>query len=188
VPLNLTGPLAIVKEFTSNKLEPYFDPFIDAIVERLSYFNTKTIEPGGKWEPIECLARHRVAIIIPYKDRLNNPKSFLFHMHAFLQKQELAYQLFVVEQSNSDLFNKGVIMNAAFLEAFRMYNYTIQFNNATGQFNSSNMSQQSGEQPAFPFDCFIFHDVDLLPEGFYFILNSSLIRYNNKRTLFKMTE
>jgi hypothetical protein len=168
VPLNLTGSLEIAQEFTSNTSEPYFDPFSDASIESLSYFNTKAIESGGRWQPVECLARHRVAIIIPYKDRLNNLKSFLFHMHAFLQKQELAYQLFLVEQSNNDLFNKGVIMNAGFLEAFRIYNYTVEFNNATGQFNWATKGHQPTEK-AFPFDCFIFHDVDLLPEGFYSI-------------------
>lgn len=101
----------------------------------------------GRWMPNDCKSRHRVAIVIPYKNRLDNLNYFLTHMHPFLQRQELEYQIFVVEQSNDQLFNKGVLMNAGFLEIMNITAYDLPFNNLT-----------------FQFDCVIFHDVDLLPE------------------------
>lgn len=101
----------------------------------------------GRWKPNTCKSRHRVAIIIPYKNRLDNLNYFLTHMHPFLQRQELEYQIFVVEQSNDQLFNKGVLMNAGFLEVMNITSYDLSLNNLT-----------------FQFDCVIFHDVDLLPE------------------------
>ncbi|CAG7818397.1 unnamed protein product [Allacma fusca] len=54
-----------------------------------------------------------------------------------LRRQQLEYQIFVVEQFGNYTFNKGVLMNAGFLLAF-------------------NISSS--------FDCVVFHDVDLIPE------------------------
>jgi hypothetical protein len=60
-------------------------------------------------------------------------------MHPYLQRQEIAYTIFVIEQINDQLFNKGILMNSAFKEIFNKgKNY---------------------------FDCVLFHDVDLLPKG-----------------------
>lgn len=122
-----------------------------AMTSQIDHFNfSKNLELGGKWSPKHCKARHRVAIVVPYKDRQDNLNCFMHHMHSFLQTQELEYQLFVVEQTNDNLFNKGVLMNSAFLEILNLYKY-------------SNKSFQN-----FPFDCIIYHDVDLLPEGLTF--------------------
>lgn len=116
---------------------------------------------NGRWKPVHCTARHRLAIIIPYKDRLSNLNFFMYHMHPFLQKQLLEYQIFVVEQSNDDLFNKGVLMNAAFLEAMHMTRIS-RSDLQTLNFTSYN----------FPFDCVMFHDVDLLPESILMLKKS----------------
>jgi len=51
----------------------------------------------------------------------------------------LRYQIFVVEQLGNDTFNKGRLMN-------------------TGYKHASKISQ-------IEFDCYIFHDVDLLSEN-----------------------
>jgi hypothetical protein len=58
---------------------------------------------ADRWMPINCKARHRVAIIVPYKNRLNNLNYFLTNMHPFLQNQMLEYQIFIVEQSNNQM-------------------------------------------------------------------------------------
>lgn len=49
--------------------------------------------------------------------------------------QPVNYGLFVVEETKSDPFNRASLMNVGFLEANKMGNW----------------------------DCFIFHDVDLIP-------------------------
>ena len=54
--------------------------------------------PGGQWRPLGCISRHRVAIIIPYRDREEHLRIFLNHMHPFLQKQQLDYGIYIVEQ------------------------------------------------------------------------------------------
>lgn len=66
------------------------------------------VKPGGQWSPNDCRPGHRVAIIIPYRDRERNLAVFLYNMHPFLQRQLINYTIFVVEQANSFHFNKGL--------------------------------------------------------------------------------
>lgn len=56
------------------------------------------VRPGGEWRPATCTARHKVAIIIPYRDRLVHLVTLLAHLHPVLQRQQLDYRVFVVEQ------------------------------------------------------------------------------------------
>ncbi|XP_014672230.1 PREDICTED: beta-1,4-galactosyltransferase 3-like [Priapulus caudatus] len=105
--------------------------------DELSY-----VQHGGEWcpqdSPALCLPRHKVAIIVPYKNREDQLLVFLHHIHPFLQRQQIHYGIYVVEQANTTKeFNKGRLMNAGFVEAMRQHNWT----------------------------CVIVHDVDLLPEN-----------------------
>ena len=56
------------------------------------------VSNGGQWSPTVCKSQHHVAIIIPYRDRKSHLKILLRHLHGFLQKQQLSYRIFVVEQ------------------------------------------------------------------------------------------
>ncbi|XP_064120451.1 beta-1,4-N-acetylgalactosaminyltransferase bre-4-like [Macrobrachium nipponense] len=94
------------------------------------------LEPGGQFHPAECRSRHRVAIIIPYRDRAQHLPALLHHITPILQRQQIEYTIYVVEQAGNDSFNRGKLMNVGALESLMRYSY----------------------------DCFIFHDVDLLPE------------------------
>ena len=57
-----------------------------------------SVEPGGLWRPRDCLARHHVAIIVPYRDRESQLRVFINHIHKFLQKQLLDYGIYIVEE------------------------------------------------------------------------------------------
>ena len=95
------------------------------------------VERGGLFIP-PCKAQQKVAIIIPYKNRQDQLKILLHSLHPFLQRQQLFYRIFVVEpirESSHTIFNKGGTMDAGFKEVERLF------------------------QP----DCYIFHDVDLIP-------------------------
>jgi hypothetical protein len=59
-------------------------------------------------------------------------------MHPFLIKQQLDYGIFLIEPVQNITFNRGLLMNIGFLESLKL-------------------SQNK-------WDCFIFHDVDLIPE------------------------
>eukprot|EP00794_Sanderia_malayensis_P019539 gene19539-21470_t len=91
----------------------------------------------GNWRPKDCIAIANVAIIIPLRNRAKQLSIFLKHTIPVLQRQKLAYRIFVVEQIGKTAFNKGAMYNLAF-------NVTFSFGD---------------------YDCYIFHDVDLLTEN-----------------------
>ena len=51
--------------------------------------------------------------------------------------QNLTYQIFIIEPKENLEFNRGLLLNIGYLEALKEMN----------------------------FDCFVFHDVDMLPEN-----------------------
>ncbi|XP_050726585.1 uncharacterized protein LOC127004501 [Eriocheir sinensis] len=109
---------------------------LEDVLQQLSW-----VSPGGSWSPVQdpvepCLPRHKVAVVLPYRDRLHHLIILLSWLHPILRRQQLEYTVYVAEQTGNATFNKGSIMNAGFMEAW----------------------QRSDA------DCFVFHDVDLLPE------------------------
>ena len=108
---------------------------LDEIESELKYLR---LQRGGLTNKMRYVTgMPKIAIIVPYRDRLRNLKLFLRNIHPFLTKQPIYYGMFVVEPVGNLTFNKGLTMNAGFLEALKVDHW----------------------------DCFIFHDVDLLPES-----------------------
>lgn len=56
------------------------------------------IEENGFFRPKLCIPHHKVAIIIPYRDREQHLHILLKHLHGVLQRQLLLYKIFVIEQ------------------------------------------------------------------------------------------
>ena len=79
-----------VGNLSVNTVEPESWDEIDSLYPQLS--------AGGRWWPAHCRARHRVAIIVPYRDREAHLKIFLRHIHSYVQAQQIEYAIFVVEQ------------------------------------------------------------------------------------------
>lgn len=99
-------------------------------------FKPFPVEQGGGWSPPGCIPQFHSVLVISYRDRPDNLDQFLKFMHPFLQRQNLSYDIFVIEQSPGLAFNRAKLFNIGFREALK----------ATPE--------------AY---CFIFHDVDLLP-------------------------
>jgi len=91
--------------------------------------------PGGEFTP-DCLSEHKVAVIIPFRDRDEHLRIFLHHIHPILMRQNLHYRIFIISQDDSELFNRAMLFNVGYVEAMKIMN----------------------------FNCLVFHDVDLLPE------------------------
>ena len=94
------------------------------------------LQQGGHFFPSHCRPQQRVAIIVCHRNRETHLRLFLDYLHPFLQEQLLDYVIFVVHQHDRLPFNRGALFNIGFIEAQKHYS----------------------------FDCFIFHDVDLIPE------------------------
>lgn len=58
-------------------------------------------------------------------------------MHSFLATVRLSYQIFLIEPHKTNKFNRGLLANIGYLESLKKRN----------------------------FNCFILHDVDLIPEN-----------------------
>ncbi|XP_022094521.1 uncharacterized protein LOC110981330 isoform X2 [Acanthaster planci] len=93
--------------------------------------------PGGHWRPADCIPRWKVAIVVPYRNRTIQLSLFLRYMIPFLQKQRLEFAIYIVNQANNNAFNRGMLLNVGYLEALKFTQW----------------------------DCFIFHDVDHLPQS-----------------------
>ena len=62
------------------------------------------LQAGGTWSPPHCVARQRVAVIIPFRDRAEHLATLLPTLHAMLQGQQLHYTVYVVEQAIVTVF------------------------------------------------------------------------------------
>ncbi|XP_071522317.1 uncharacterized protein [Panulirus ornatus] len=130
------------------EIPPHLLGRLDINLERLENLQLKDVlrdlewvAPGGRWSPVQdpdapCLPRHKVAVILPYRDRFQHLIIILSWLHPILRRQRLEYTIYVAEQGWNSTFNKGAVMNAGFMEVW----------------------QRSDA------NCLFFHDVDLLPE------------------------
>ncbi|CAK8692172.1 unnamed protein product [Clavelina lepadiformis] len=123
-PPNLQGPLDI-----SFAIQPQT---MDEIKE-----NNPLVKEGGSYQPPHCTSRWKVAIIIPFRKRELHLVYFLRYMHPILQRQELDYRIYVINQNGTGKFNRAKLLNVGFTESIKDDD----------------------------FQCFVFHDVDLILEN-----------------------
>ena len=71
---------------------------LELYADELSYSEAGRIQDGGSWKPADCIAREKVAVIVPYRERPKQLKVFLTHMHRILQRQKRNYRIFISEQ------------------------------------------------------------------------------------------
>ncbi|KAK5601389.1 Beta-1,4-galactosyltransferase 1 [Crenichthys baileyi] len=93
------------------------------------------IQLGGRFKPKDCLALQKVAIIIPFRKRDEHLKFWLYYLHPILQRQQLDYGVYVINQDGDQIFNRAKLLNVGYMEALKEYDY----------------------------NCFVFSDVDLIP-------------------------
>lgn len=54
--------------------------------------------PGGRYRPPDCEPRHHTAIVVPYRNRQSHLRALLYHLHPFLQRQQIHYSIYIVQQ------------------------------------------------------------------------------------------
>nr|XP_046227920.1 beta-1,4-galactosyltransferase 1-like [Scatophagus argus] len=120
-PPKLVGPLRV--EFN-------FDRTLDEVRKEVSF-----LQEGGRHKPEDCVASQKVAIIIPFRNRHEHLKHWLYYLHPILLRQQVDYGVYVINQDGEGVFNRAKLMNVGYVEALKEYDY----------------------------DCFVFSDVDLVP-------------------------
>ncbi|CAJ1059316.1 beta-1%2C4-galactosyltransferase 1 [Xyrichtys novacula] len=93
------------------------------------------LQPGGRFKPKDCEAQQKVALIIPFRKRDEHLKFWLYYLHPILQRQQLDYGVYVINQDGDEIFNRAKLLNIGYTEALKEYDY----------------------------ECFVFSDVDLIP-------------------------
>ena len=78
---------------------------------------------------------HKLAVVVPYRDREEHLKQFLPYMKEYLDKQNILHNIYIVEQEAGKPFNRAKLLNVGFLQADLDHDY------------------------------FVFHDVDMLPQN-----------------------
>lgn len=110
---------------------------VDLVTDPKSHSQVEKENPlvsnGGFYTPPDCKAIHKIAIIIPFRNRDRHLDYFLQYMHPILQRQQAEYKIYVVNQYGMDTFNKDKLMNVGYVEAVK-----------------------DG------FECYSFHDVDVV--------------------------
>uniref|UniRef100_A0A8C2G4V1 Beta-1,4-galactosyltransferase n=1 Tax=Cyprinus carpio TaxID=7962 RepID=A0A8C2G4V1_CYPCA len=92
---------------------------------------------GGHYRPPDCEPQHHTAIVVPYRNRQTHLRTLLYHLHPFLQRQQVHYGIYIVHQSGNSTFNRAKLLNVGVREALKEENWS----------------------------CIFLHDVDLLPEN-----------------------
>ncbi|CAJ1082369.1 beta-1%2C4-galactosyltransferase 2-like [Xyrichtys novacula] len=121
IPPKLVGPLRV--EFDYHRS-------LDKVREEVA----EPLQNGGRFKPTECVAQ-KVAVIIPFRNRHEHLKHWLYYLHPILLRQQVDYGIYVINQFGEGVFNRAKLMNAGYFEALKEYDY----------------------------DCFVFSDVDLVP-------------------------
>ena len=91
-----------------------------------------------------CESIFYVAVIIPHRDRISHLKILLNNLHRFISKQKINFKIFVVEPVKNITFNRALLFNIGYIESLKI-----------------DVKSNSN----YKWDCFILHDVDLIPEN-----------------------
>lgn len=78
--------------------------------------------------------RHKLGIIVPYRNRPTQLKEFKKRMSYYLEMKNIDYEIFIVDQDNAKQFNRGMLLNIGFQYAIKR-----------------------------KCDYVVFHDIDMLP-------------------------
>jgi hypothetical protein len=81
------------------------------------------------------MEQHKLAIVVPYRNREEHLNKFIPYMNDYLNQKNISFKIFVIEQEEGKPFNRAKLLNIGFLEADKDIDY------------------------------FVFHDVDMLPDG-----------------------
>ncbi|XP_075053481.1 LOW QUALITY PROTEIN: beta-1,4-galactosyltransferase 4 [Mixophyes fleayi] len=141
------GQPLVVEETTKEDLKicPALSPYLKGIVP-LSFPPSLTLQDvskkyplvkNGFYHPENCKSQQRVAILIPHETGEKHLLYLLITYTPFLQRQQLEYGIYIIHQAGDETFNRAKLLNIGYLEALKEKKW----------------------------DCFILHDVDLVPEN-----------------------
>lgn len=64
-----------------------------------------------------------LAVLVPFRDRFEELLEFVPHMYNFLGKQNIPFNIFIIQQSDSNRFNRASLINVGFKHTKDQYDY-----------------------------------------------------------------
>ncbi|XP_008629971.1 beta-1,4-galactosyltransferase 3-like [Corvus hawaiiensis] len=107
--------------------------------ERVIMKRNPFVQPGGHYRPPHCFPRYKSAILVAYRNQEKYLRHLLYYIHPFLQRQQLSYTIYLIQQVGTGSFNRAKLLNVGVREAMKDEEW----------------------------DCLVLHDVDLVPENDY---------------------
>lgn len=59
------------------------------------------VQSGGHYRPPHCFARCKSAILVAYRNQEKCLRHLLYYIHPFLQRQQLSYTIYLIQQVNT---------------------------------------------------------------------------------------
>ncbi|KAB0389183.1 hypothetical protein E2I00_014154, partial [Balaenoptera physalus] len=79
--------------------------------------------PPEHWEEDESWGPHRLAVLVPFRERFEELLVFVPHMHRFLSRKKIQHHIYVLNQVDHFRFNRAALINAGFLESSNSTDY-----------------------------------------------------------------
>ncbi|XP_034949086.1 beta-1,4-galactosyltransferase 7 [Chelonus insularis] len=68
-------------------------------------------------------SEHKLAILVPFRDRFEELLTFAPHMKKFLDKQNINYHIFILHQTDKFRFNRASLINVGFIYVNKNFDY-----------------------------------------------------------------
>ncbi|UJR10652.1 hypothetical protein I4U23_014847 [Adineta vaga] len=71
------------------------------------------------------IPKHRLAVIVPFRNRSSELEQFLPHMNAYLHVQAIDHIFMIINQSDTHRFNRAALINIGFIESRTVVDYIV---------------------------------------------------------------
>ena len=87
----------------------------------ISIWYTTNLETNEVESPVV----HRLAVIVPFRNRSSELEIFLSHMNSFLKFQSIEHVFMIVNQIDKHRFNRAALINIGFIESRSFVDYIV---------------------------------------------------------------
>ncbi|KAL3270080.1 hypothetical protein HHI36_009138 [Cryptolaemus montrouzieri] len=78
--------------------------------------------PGRTAKP-ENASDHRLALLVPYRERFEELLEFVPYIHNFINRQHISHDIFILNQVDGYRFNRASLINVGYLQVKSSYDY-----------------------------------------------------------------
>ncbi|XP_063460394.1 beta-1,4-galactosyltransferase 7 isoform X1 [Pan paniscus] len=79
--------------------------------------------PPEHWEEDASWGPHRLAVLVPFRERFEELLVFVPHMRRFLSRKKIRHHIYVLNQVDHFRFNRAALINVGFLESSNSTDY-----------------------------------------------------------------